>query len=385
MQPRIGVSYLITEDARNVIRASYGRLYEQVNGRDYIVTFGQTTGAVDETETYIDKLGNRNTVFTPATRSVDPRLLFDKDLHQPYLDEFSAGYNRQFAGQISVGVAATQRRFKDNFAEDDINGIYPSGPGQPFGGFGLVDPNRGIITQETNNTWNGVIVNAIEMTFAKNMSNNFQIIASATRQWQHLNGTWNPTDPARFVQPDAFDNNRDLSQQLFGNGDDNTLNGGGRESGAAYRPFSVRIGGQWLAPWGFSVGGSYVIQSGGYIGPLVSRLETNDPTLAQYGRPRSVSPTARRSPTRWRRGCASPARRAVTARFATTTPVPAVEDRPHVQVGHPVHRAGRQHLQRVQHRRQHAVGRRREPDLQPELPEPVQPASAAGDPALAGV
>ena len=292
VQPRLGVSYLITEDARNVIRASYGRLYEQVNGRDYIVTFGQTTGAVDQTETYIDKLGNRNTVLTPATRSVDPRLLFDEDLHQPYLDEFSAGYNRQFAGQISIGVAATQRRFKDNFAEYDINGIYPSGPGQPFVGFGLVDPNRGIITRETNNTWTQVIVNAIEMTFAKNMSNNFQIIASATRQWQHLNGTWNPTDPARFVQPDAFENNRDLSQQLFGNGDDNTLNGGGRESGAAYRPFSVRIGGQWLAPWGFSVGGSYVIQSGGYIGPLVSRLETNDPQLAQFGPATSGSPMA---------------------------------------------------------------------------------------------
>ena len=180
-------------------------------------------------------------------------------------------------------MAATQRRFKDNFAEVDINGIYPSGPGQPFGGFGLIDPNRGIVTQETNNTWTGVVVNAIEMTFAKNMSNNFQIIASATRQWQHLNGTWNPTDPARFVQPDAFDNNRDLSQQLFGNGEDNTLNGGGRESGAAYRPFSVRIGGQWLAPWGISVGGSYVIQSGGYIGPLISRLEANDPQLAQFG------------------------------------------------------------------------------------------------------
>jgi hypothetical protein len=128
-----------------------------------------------------------------------------------------------------------------------------------------------------------VVVNAIEMTFAKNMSHNFQLIASATRQWQHLTGTWNPTDPARFVQPDAFDNNGDLSPQLFGNGDDNTLNGSGHESGAAYRPFSVRIGGQWLAPWGISVGGSYVIQAGGYSGVLVTRLEANDPQVTQYG------------------------------------------------------------------------------------------------------
>ncbi len=53
--------------------------------------------------------------------------------------------------------------------------------------------------------------------------------------------------------------------------------------GAAYRPFSIRIGGQWLAPWGISVGGSYVIQAGGYVGPLLDRLAANDPQLAQYG------------------------------------------------------------------------------------------------------
>jgi hypothetical protein len=282
VQPRVGVSYLLTGDARNVVRASYGKLYEQVNGRDYIVQFGNT-GAVQTTDVYISPDGTRTTVITPPTRGIDPNLLFDKNLHQPYIHEYSAGYSRQLPGQISIGTAFTHRRFHDNFAEVDINGIYPSDPFQPFVGFGRVDPNQGIITQETNGTWSQVIVNAWEATFAKNMSNNWQIIASFTRQWQHLNGTWNPTDPARFLQPDAFPNNRDLSQQLFGNGDDNTLNGGGRESGAAYRPFSLRIGGQWNAPLGISVGGSYVIQAGGYIGPLLIQLPANDPQVTQFG------------------------------------------------------------------------------------------------------
>lgn len=282
LQPRVGASYLLTEDARNVIRASYGKLYEQVNGRDYIVTFN-TAGGFEETNVYIAPDGTRSSVVTPPTRSVDPNLLFDKDLHQPYIHEYSVGYNRQLRGLMSVGVAWTHRRFHDNFAEVDINGIYPDQPFQPFGGFGLVDPNQGIITKEVNGTWSQVIVNAFEATFAKNMSNNFQVLASFTRQWQHLNGTWNPTDPARFLQPDAFDNNRDLSQQLFGNGDDNTLNGGGRESGAAYRPFSLRIGGQWNAPYGISVGGSYVIQAGGYVGPLLVQLPANDPQVTQFG------------------------------------------------------------------------------------------------------
>jgi outer membrane receptor protein involved in Fe transport len=39
--PRAGVSFLVTSDAKNVLRASYGRLYEQTNGRDYITTFAQ--------------------------------------------------------------------------------------------------------------------------------------------------------------------------------------------------------------------------------------------------------------------------------------------------------------------------------------------------------
>ena len=160
VQPRVGASFLLTEDARNVIRASYGKLYEQVNGRDYIVQFN-TTGAIEETNVYIAPDGTRSSVITPPTRSVDPSLLFDKDLHQPFIHEYSVGYNRQLKGLMSVGVAWTHRRFHDNFGEVDINGIYPDQPFQPFVGFGLVDPNQGIINKQVNNTWTQVIVDAL--------------------------------------------------------------------------------------------------------------------------------------------------------------------------------------------------------------------------------
>jgi hypothetical protein len=52
-----------------------------------------------------------------------------------------------------VDVAGIYRSYQDNWARVDINGIYPSGPNQPFGGFGAVDPNRGIIFQQQNNSW----------------------------------------------------------------------------------------------------------------------------------------------------------------------------------------------------------------------------------------
>src|SRR5262249_3379734 len=107
----------------------------------------------------------------------------------------------------------------------------------------------------------------------------FQLVASFSKQWQHLEGTWNPTDPARFIQPNAFANDGDLSTQLFGNGDNNTLGGGGRESGAAYRPYSVRLAGQCYAPWTSTLGASYVIQAGGYVGPVITSSPSADPTF----------------------------------------------------------------------------------------------------------
>jgi hypothetical protein len=125
--------------------------------------------------------------------------------------------------------------------------------------------------QQTNATWSQVVIQNFEAIVAKNMSHNFQVMMSLTRQFQWLDGTWNPTDPARFIQPNAFDNNRDLSRHLFGNGDDNSLDGGGNETGVAYRPYSVRIAGQYLAPWDFRVAASYVIQAGGFLGPVVQQ------------------------------------------------------------------------------------------------------------------
>lgn len=268
--PRFGIAFLVTADARNVLRASAGRVHEQVNGRDPITTFGPTSNRLRR-DLY-DANGDgvfEQEIITPAATTAINQLAFDKDLHQPFVDEFVVGFAKQLPWQISVDVSASRRYFKDGYAEVDINGIYPSGPNQPFGGFGRVDPNRGLIMQQTNATWSEVVLTNYEAIVAKNMSHNFQVMMSLTRQFQEISGTWNPTDPARFIQPDAFPNNRDLSRHLFGNGDDNSLDGGGNETGVAYRPYSVRIAGQYLAPWDFRIAASYVIQAGGYLGPVV--------------------------------------------------------------------------------------------------------------------
>ena len=278
--PRAGASYLVTQDAKNVLRASYSRIYEQVNGRDYVTTFAAGTPRGSAVTDRYDANGDgtfETTVETPVATSDLSGVEFNPDLHQPFTDEFIVGFSRQFPGQFAVNVNGTRRYMKHGYTLVDINGRYPSGPNQPFGGFGLVDPNRGIINQENNREWATVVLDFLEAVVAKNMSHNIQGTLSLTRQWQRITGTWGPTDPSRFISPDAFPNNRELAAYLFGNGDANTLSGGGREAGVAYRPYSVRAAMQYLAPWHLRLGASYVIQSGGWVGNLVTRIPTADP------------------------------------------------------------------------------------------------------------
>ncbi len=300
--PRIGGAYLITSDARNVLRAFFGRVHEQVNGRDPITTFGPTSRRFERNiyDNNGDGVFEIEQIQTAADAAINA-LAFDPDLHQPFVDEYAVGYAKQFPGQISLDVSFNRRYFKDGYAESDINGFYPDGPNQPFRGFGRVDPNQGLIMQQTNATWSTVVVTNLEAMVAKNLSNNFQVVGTFTRQWQHLDGTWNPTDPALFIQPDAFPNNGDLSRHLFGNGDDNSLDGGGAESGVAYRPFSVRLAGQYFAPWDIRLAASYVIQAGGYLGPVVVQNASGDPIFGP-GRVTLANGTTQSNPlaTSWR-------------------------------------------------------------------------------------
>src|SRR5262249_2519657 len=70
--PRLGVWYLVTDAARNVLRASFGRLYEQTNGRDYIVSFNTANSGTPVGTSLIDKYDANGdgvfetTIVTPA-------------------------------------------------------------------------------------------------------------------------------------------------------------------------------------------------------------------------------------------------------------------------------------------------------------------------------
>ncbi|MBI4477892.1 MAG: TonB-dependent receptor, partial [Acidobacteria bacterium] len=281
VQPRAGFSYLVTKDARTVLRASYARVPEQVMGRDAVTTFGAGSKVSFRTEYDNNLDGVFETIReTPAVAAQLAASEFAPDLHQPYVDEFIVGFRKQFPRLVSLDAAFIDRTYNDNWAEVDINGFWPSAPGQPFGGWGRVDPNRGRLNQQSNNTWSKLNYRAVEITMAKSMSNNFQAMVGINRQWQHISGSWNPTDPARFIQPNAFANDK-LLPMPRGNNEENSLSYG--SYGPTWKPYSMRFGGTYLAPGGVSMAGSLTIQAGPWSGPLVQLLPANDPDIARFG------------------------------------------------------------------------------------------------------
>ncbi len=299
VQPRAGFSYLVTANAKNVLRGSYSRMGEQMMGRDAVTLFG-ASGRAGFTDTYdLNADGVFETSFVdPARTGSLAASEFDPGLHQPYLDEGIVGYRMQLPYAIGIDVAGIHRVYKDTYARVDINGFYPSGPNQPFGGFGRIDPTRGIVPQQTNNSWSRLNYTALEVTATKNLSRGFQFMAGINRQWQHMSGDWNPTDPARFIQPDAFPNDK-LLYMPRGNNEDNSLPIATGTTVHTYGPtwqeYRLNFGGSWFAPMGVVLAASYTIEAGPWTGPVVTQLPEGDPQLAAFGPPTVVSSTGFRA------------------------------------------------------------------------------------------
>lgn len=287
IQPRLGFSYLLTSDARNVLRGSYARVGEQVMGRDAITTFGSDS-KVSFRHEYDNNLDGifETIVLEPAVTSTLAPYELDPNAHQPYLDEFIVGFRHQFPMEIALDAAWIKRSYKHMWAELEVNGFWPSAPFQPFGGFGRVDPNRGELLQETNNTWSTLEYQALEITVVKRMAHSFQLMAGFNRQWHHMDGTWNPTDKAAYIQPDHFANDANLYMPR-GNNDRNSLpeTGNALSYGPTWMKYRGNVAGVWLAPYGITVAASYTIQAGPWSGAPLYRLAANDPSIAVFGPP----------------------------------------------------------------------------------------------------
>jgi len=270
--PRIGVNYSLTSDAKNVVRASWGRVFDNLTVNE--TTAGTSrSGFVDLYDPKLDGSFGVSFVTPPATtRSTNINIDLD-NYHQPRMDEFIAGYQRQLPRQTMVEASFIRREYRKRPAAVETNGIYN---GNVFVGY--KDPSQNQIYTVTANTWNYPVVNALQID-ASSHTSRLQLIASYTHQWDSLDGTWQPNDPASFIQPSAFPNSSGVGQVY-----------GCTAACSDGNSYTQVFGGQWVTnlahagityalPWDMQVATTYTYQSGLWSGPILKQLAAPDPAF----------------------------------------------------------------------------------------------------------
>jgi len=275
--PRIGVNYALTSDARHVARGYWVRVHDQPG----IVTTAASP-ALATTDRYdLDQDGTFETSFvTPATPGVILNRSIDPDLHQPSVPEWGAGYGRHLGGSLTANVDFVHRRFVDRATLVETNGEYN---GNVFAGYANESFNE--IYVATNNRWNTPVYGALDFSVTKRTAR-LQGIASYVRQWRHIDGTWQPHDPASFIQPSAFSNDRGIGNSTgsaSGTADANSLSGvhmsEGGTGAAQWQDHVVRLGLTYNGPWALLLAANYTYSSGIWGGPIVTRIAAPDPAF----------------------------------------------------------------------------------------------------------
>ena len=267
--PRLGATYALDTARRNIARASWARIHEQPYA--FSIPSGASNIVGSRTVYDVDLNGTFETEFTSPPRTFVSPNQIDPDKHMHFADEWIIGYRRQFPGQTSVDVSFVRRNWKERPAFVDINGIYDGGVFQ-----GYRDPTANAIYRITNNTWNWFVYSGLELTVTKR-TRNLQLIGGYTRAWDHVDGTWQPFDPAGIIEPEKFPNDRGIGSFRGGQSDANSYTNIWNTRNSAWQDHQLRLAASYLAPYDILLGSNYTFLSGPYTGPIIDRIAAADP------------------------------------------------------------------------------------------------------------
>ena len=292
--PRFGAVYSLDKDRKNILRGSFAIIHDGPSGNYAPDASGQNF-AGSRTEYDLDLDGTFETVFTsPGLTTTTKNRVIDESYHQAYVREYVLGYRRQLPGLGAVDIGVIRREFRDRATAVEYNAIYEN---DVFLGYRDVDFNQ--LYQVQNNRWNWPVYKAIELSLTK-QTRRMQVIASYTRQFRHLEGTWQPGDPAAILQPDAFATDKAVGRSR-GNPNQtteaNSLSGSHMTPdifGNMWQDHVAKAAFNWFAPWGIVIANNYIFNSGPWSGPIYTPLPAADP---QYG-PATVSITNNAGVTR---------------------------------------------------------------------------------------
>ena len=267
--PRVGGTYLLTKDHKNIVRANWGRVTDIPNA-SYFGSAGSSTAAQRD-EYDLNLNGTWGAVFsTPATTALATNRSIDPKRHQGYVQEWVVGYRRQLPAAFAFDASYITRDYKDRPAQVDINQIYN---GKVWSG--LVDPTQNNVYLITNNKWNWFVYQGLEFTATK-QSARLQFISTYTLAYDHIAGTWQPGDPAGIIQPDTFANDAGIGSVRGNTTSSYTADTRNR----SWQHHQWRTGLTWLAPWNIRVSNTFTMQSGIPSGPITTNLAASDP---QFG------------------------------------------------------------------------------------------------------
>jgi hypothetical protein len=268
--PRVGVNYALTEDHTSIVRASWGRVHDILNGTLVPTAGASAAGYTDYFDNDLDGVFEK-TVTQPASTKLSSDRKIDPNRHQPFINEWLVGYQKQLPGQLAIDASWVHRDYRDRPALVEVNGIYDGGVFR-----GVIDESQSLIYLNTNNKWNWFVYNGFEVTVSKR-ARSLQILGSYGRNWQHVAGTWQPNDPASFIQPAAFPNDRGLGS--IRGSIINSLAGDADTRSPSWQPHVARVGATYTGPWDLVVSAAFSVQAGPYTGPVVTKIAAADPAF----------------------------------------------------------------------------------------------------------
>jgi hypothetical protein len=279
LAPRTGVVIKLTEDGKNVVKASYSRYYSVMYTSEFdainpnIIISGLTTAPParftwlgDKNANGVVDAGEFNptpiSVFTPRSNAIDPNL------RDPKNDEIMFAFQRELMNNVSFNVDWIQRWLNDQTVDQDCYGLpcntvassayvqtrsaLDFGPDNIRGNnddrtLTFYDVTSAYLGKDTflhTNCGNNVSVGctqkyrALELSLSKRMSNHWQMQGSYV--WSRLDGDivldyTNPNNVLDFV-------------------------GQGRQTND--QPHAFKLLGSYQAPFGITVGANFQALSG---------------------------------------------------------------------------------------------------------------------------
>src|SRR4030095_5511597 len=289
--PRTGIVVKLTEDGKNVAKASYSRYYESMYTTEYAAINPNSiqTGGV-QTWSFLGDLNNngraeRNELgvlrsqFVPRDNRIHPNL---KD---PKNDEIMFAYQRELAPNWSLNVDWIQRWFSDMTTDQSCYGlpcdtvaatvytptrvVTDPGPDNLAGGtdarsLTFYDVKPEYLGKDTffhTNCGNNVSIDceqrykALEMSIGKRMSNRWQMQGSYV--WSRLDGV----QPGLITSATALRTSTTTGIYDFTN-PNNLIDFVGLGRGGNDQPHAFKILGSYQAGWGINLGANYQALSG---------------------------------------------------------------------------------------------------------------------------